>query len=287
MFKKFLNGLVFGSGFAVAFIIISTLYFKYLFTPIINSSLVSDNAEINEIQEAPQIQQGFLGSTATYSGGFTIDRNTVLSSGSGKIKGLVTANGKPVMGLKLRLALNGKVKSQWVTTNSLGEYLLSVPYGKYKIDGYELDNQSANIVLSGLINAPVRFHFSDAFSVTKNKQGDGIHLVFVDPIIKITKQTIYQINDPILISWKPYKEATQYRLQVYEKSAPYEYRGNHTLFSSLDKPEINKTKINLKDLTKDLKSGYYYTYEVQAIDADGKIISKTEDTFQSYDFKIE
>jgi hypothetical protein len=287
MVRKFINGLLFGAGFAIAFIIIMVVYFKFFFESTMNSSLNNNESVVSDVPGVPEVGKRFLGSPAIYAGGFLDNKSGVLKSGAGEIKGSVTSNGKPTQDLKLRLALNGKVMSQWATTNSFGEYAVSVPYGKYKIDGYELDNKSANEVLAGLIDNPTNPHSSGAFSVTKDKHGVGISFKFIDPILKTTQQATYNLNEPVVISWEPYTGAVNYSLQVYEKSTPHEYLGNNTLFSWSSRPQISETSIDLKDYTQDLKSGNYYSYEIRAIGGKGRQISETSRVHQGYDFKIE
>lgn len=286
MLRKFINGLLFGTGFAISFIIVIVVYFKFFFESMINSSIDKNESIVSEVPEVPKIGKRYLGSPATYAGGFLDNKSGVLSSGSGKIKGIVTSNGKPTQGLKLRLALNGKVMSQWATTNNSGEYAISVPYGEYKIDGYELDSKSADEVLAGLIDSPVNPHSSVEFTVTKDKQGVGISFSFIDPVIKTTKQTSYKLNEPVIISWEPYNGAAHYSLQIYEKSNPHEYR-DKTLFAWSDRPEVDETSIDLRTYTKDLKSGYYYLYEIHALGSKGQLISESVRVHQGYDFKVE
>lgn len=286
MLRKILNGLLFGTGFSVAFIVILVVYFKFFFEGTMNSSFEKKEAVISDVPTVSKISNRFLGSPAIYVGGFLDNKSGVLSSGSGEIKGLVTSNGNPTKGLRLRLALNGKVLSQWATSNSSGEYVISVPYGEYKIDGYELDSKSANEVLSGLIDSPMNPHSSGSFKVAKDKLGVGINFRFVDPVIKTTSLATYDLNEPVMISWEPYSGAVNYSIQVYEKSSPHEYLGNNTLFSWSDRPQASETSIDLKNYTQNLKSGYYYSYEIRAMGENGQQVSESARVHQSYDFEI-
>ncbi len=286
MLKKFINGMLFGTGFAVAFIVVLVVYFNFFFVSTVNSTFEKKETVISDVPGVPKISNRFLGSSAVYAGGFLNNNSGVLSTGPGEIKGLVTSNGYPTEGLRLRLALNGKVMSQWATTNSSGEYAISVPYGEYKIDGYELDRKSANEILSGLIDSPMNIHFSGSFTVAKGKQGVGINFRFVDPVIKTINQTTYNVNGPVMISWKPYSGAESYNIQIYEKSSPHEYLGTNTLFAWSGRPKTNETTIDLKTYTQDLKSGYYYSYEISAMDENGQQISESAKSHQGYDFEI-
>ncbi|EAQ66708.1 hypothetical protein MED121_12310 [Marinomonas sp. MED121] len=286
MLKKFINGLLFGTGFAVAFIVVVVVYFKFFFESTMNSTFEKNESVTSDVPTVSKISNNFLGSTAMYAGGFLNNKSGVLSTGSGKITGLVKSNGIPAKGLRLRLALNGKVMSQWATTNSSGEYEISVPYGEYKIDGYELDSKSANKVLSGLIGSPMSPYSSGLFTVAKGKQGNGINFSFVDPIIKTTSLISYNLNDPVMISWKPYLGAVNYKIQVYEKSSPHGFLGNNTLFSWSERPQTSETSVDLKVYTQNLKSGYYYSYEIRAMGENGQQVSESVRGHQSYDFEV-
>src|SRR5690349_15045787 len=113
------------------------------------------------VQVAPPIveRERFYGSTGLYTGAFSpsFDKK-VLAAGPGTIVGSVTSSGKPLKGLRLRLALNGSVMSQWAISNADGRYEIAVPYGKYRVDGYELDSSVAQDVLAGKTDSPRQGH---------------------------------------------------------------------------------------------------------------------------------
>jgi len=286
MLKKFLNGLLFGSGFAIAFIIILVIYFKFFFESTINSSFSNNDTAISEVPVIQKAREKFLGSPAIYVGGFLDNKDGVLSSGSGEIKAVVKSNGQPTEGLKLRLALNGKVMSQWAISDKMGEYRVSVPYGEYKIDGFELDSQSANKVLAGLIDSPFNPHSTEKFIVSEDELGVGIDFNFVSPVIKTTKNKSFTLNEPVIISWAPYVGASSYQIQIFEKENPHEYIGNNRLFAWAKRPEVEKTSINIQSYTNKLKVGNYYSYEVIALDENNHQISESPKTYQGYDFRI-
>ncbi|WP_237132377.1 hypothetical protein [Pseudohongiella sp. O18] len=287
MLRKFIGGLVFGTGFAIALIIVLNIYFNFFFESMATSAVGRNQTTMSEAPGVSNLRSGFLGSPATYTGDFEISSAGILSSGAGEIKGMVSSNGQPTQGLRLRLALNGQVMSQWATTNDLGEYAISVPYGEYKIDGYEIDQSTANDVLRGLITSPMNPHFSGLFTVSPEAGGVGIDFRFVDPVIKTTQQASYNLNEPVTISWESYPGAVSYSLQVYEKSNPHEYQRNNTLFAWTSRPQVSGTSIDLKAYTQDIKPGYYYSFDVVAIGENRQLLSETARTHSGYDFKIE
>lgn len=284
MLKNFLNGFLFGAGFTVAALIVLFISFKFIKNST-NPTHKKEEIIISNLPNTLETNNKFLGSTAHYSGEF-LNKKSILSAGRGEIRGLVTSNGHPTKGLKLRLALNGKAMSQWAITNDLGEYVISVPYGKYKIYGHELDLDSANTVLSGLINNPMHIGTSDTFNVSEEHSGIGINFAFVSPVTKISNQASYRLKDPIIIAWQPYAGAVNYKIQVYEKSNPYEHIGNDVIFSWSRLPQTDKTTIDLNSITKNLKPDHYYSYQVTAMDTKHQQISESIINQQSYDFAI-
>ena len=113
MFKKFIDGLVFGAGFGLAFIVLWIVAIYFLLPTLAKNSIQTINSgPSTEVNTVPSIQppSKYLGSTNISSSGFS--RSGVLAGGPGEITGNAEANGNPVEGLKLRLALNWSVYSQ-------------------------------------------------------------------------------------------------------------------------------------------------------------------------------
>ena len=277
--------MIFGAGFGIALIIVVVVYFQFFFQPMIENKIATSNKVIGA---PPSIKEPkiFLGSPAIYSGGFLDNRSGVLSGGPGEIVGQATLNNKPVSGLKIRLALNGSVMSQWATTDSDGTYSVSVPYGEYQIDGFELDSNTANSILAGKIDHPQNAHSSGKFEVTKENRGRGLILRFIDPIEKIIAKNKYSVSDDIILKWAPYPGATQYSIQIYEKSDPYAYIGNKTLFDWSSRPRVSETTFNLKEHGVKLKAGHFYVVEIVARDDKMGVISQTHQMHSGYDFEI-
>ena len=287
--KKLLNGLVFGTGFGIAFVTVWVLALYFVFPSVMESRFKSE--EIKHIEKsvdtAPLIEkaQKFLGSPAIYSGGFLDNKSGVLSSGPGFITGSVLLNGKPVKGLKIRLALNGGVMSQWADTDSRGVYKVKVPFGEYKIDGYELDQYSANSVLPGKINHPQQVHSSNNFEVAPDNDGYGLNFKFVDPVVKDLSKNKFSVTENVKLEWEAYPKAEKYSVQITEKSDPYTW-SNNTLFPWSNKPSVTDPYINLSEYEVQLKPGHFYVFEVSAKDARGNYLSETARLHSGYDFEV-
>lgn len=285
MFKKFINGMVFGAGFAIAFIVVVSIYLQFFFRPTFENNLANSSGVVDT---PPSIKEPkrFLGSPAVYSGDFLDNRSGVLSGGPGKIVGKAILNNNPVSGLKLRLALNGSIMSQWATTDSDGTYSVSVPYGEYKIDGFELDSNSANTLLAGKIDHPQNAHSSGKFEVSKENKGRGLKFRFIDPIEKNITKNKYSVSDEIILKWEPYPGASQYTIQIYEKTDPHAYIGNKPIFDWSGRPTVSDTSFNLKEHGVELKVGHFYVVEIDARDDRMSIISQTNQMYSGYDFEL-
>jgi hypothetical protein len=284
MFKKLMNGFVFGVGFAIAFILVVEAYFQFFLQAKFENNFA--NSEVLDTPPTIKEVKRFLGSPAIYSGGFLDNKSGVLSNGHGEIVGKAILNNAPLSNLKLRLALNGSIMSQWAITDSDGTYSVSVPYGEYKIDGFELDLKSANSILAGKINHPQNAHSSDKFEVSKENKGLGLKFRFIDPIEKNISKNIYSTSEEIILKWEPYPAATQYSIQIFEKTDPHAFIGNKTLFDWSSKPIISDTSFNLKQHSIKLKAGHFYVVEIIARDDNMDIVSQTHRMHSGYDFEI-
>jgi len=227
----------------------------------------------------------FLGSHGVTMGEFTYDRGRILAAGPGKLAGRVTASGKPAQGLKLQLALNGEVFSQFGTSGADGRYEISVPYGKYRIDGYKLDSTSANSALPGKIDNPANVHDSGVLTVAEGRDGKALDLDFVDPVKKLGPQGEVALGQPLVASWAPYPGATEYRIQLVEQSTPGSPMTQKRLFDWDSQPKTAATMINLTERGIKLRKGYHYSFEVSALDSMGRELSNTPSSWRHPDFQ--
>lgn len=289
MYKKFINGLIFGAGFGIAFVIVGVIGFMYLLPITINNkhsnqTIDSSNKESFIVPpiEAPN---KYLGSTNTYSGEVLDFDTGMLASGSGKIIGKAVVNGNPLRGLRLRFALNGKIYSQWATTDKTGTYEIGVPYGRYKITGFELDRNIANKILANKINHPLSYYSSSIFDVTSKHDGRGMTFKFVDPVIKTIKNMKYKTTEDVVLTWNEYPGATQYQVQIYEKSDPYTWK-RKGVFERSDRAVVFDPVMNIKEHGITLKPEYYYAVEIYAKNDQNEILSKTASQSREYDFEV-
>lgn len=299
MLKKFLDGMVFGAGFSLVFVIIWSVAFYWVLPSVINSRFYGESVGFSpssvddsgvSVEAPPEIDQGnrYLGSTGTYSGDFEMNRQAgTLEAGPGKIVGRVTADGEPVAGLKLQLALNGKVMSQWATSDARGKYTVSVPYGKYRVDGFKLDHRIADRVLAGMIQHPQSSPYGATFRVSEKSVGQGLDFRFVSPIVKYVSENTYTESEDIYLRWEPYPNAATYQIQVYEKETPDGFRGIAQLADWDQRPSTTETHINLRDYPQfEFRPGKYYSVTIQARDDMNKILSEIDTRYRDYDFKI-
>lgn len=280
MFKKFISGILFGAGFIVGAIIIGNTYAYFNF----NESTWVPPSE-NTTDQVPSITKPnrYLGSSAIHSGDFTRSGNpATLTEGPGEITGMVMANEAPVNGLRLRLLLNGSVKSKWAVSDQSGKYSVSVPFGKYRIDGFDLDSESANVVLKNKINSPIMDHSTGEFSVSEgNPAGQGLTFKFTDPVIKTTKNMEFSMNEPVIVEWEDFPNANAYFLRIKEKDEANGYDWN-TVFDR----RVTNTSFDMQQNEVKLKAGKYYQYSVTAlVDGIGGV-SKSVERYNGFDFQV-
>lgn len=242
------------------------------------------------VATAPPVvdRERFFGTHASMSGEFSMaSRNTVLAAGPGRITGSAKSDGKPLQGLRLRLALNGGVMSQWATTGADGRYEIEVPYGKYRVDGYELDSSSANTVLAGKTDgAHERYHLREVTDVEAAKPGRGLDFAFVDPVRKLGPRGELRLAEPVVLRWEPYAGAAAYRVQVTERKDPQDFESQRNLFEWRERPVVRATSVDLAEYKAALKKGHHYVVEIEALDERNRVLSQSPRNFATPDFRV-
>jgi hypothetical protein len=242
------------------------------------------------VSAAPPIvdRERFYGSQAMMSGEFAPSmRQTVLAGGPGAIAGSVVSGGKPLQGLKLRLALNGAVMSQWATTGADGRYSVMLPHGKYRVDGYELDSSSAQSVLAGKTDGPRQnLHGREAIDVAEGKPGQGIDFAFVDPVKKLGPTGDIKLGQPVIVSWKAYPGASAYRVQLVERKEPRDFESHRQVFEWRERPTVAGTSVNLADYSAVLKKDHHYSVEIEALDEQKRAMAQTARSVDRMDFRV-
>jgi hypothetical protein len=241
------------------------------------------------VAEVPPLSEKdrFYGTQGSYSGEFPHGgRQKVLAAGPGKIVGRVSKDGKPVEGVRLRLALNGAVMSQWATTGRDGRYEVALPFGKYRVDGYELDSSVAQKVLAGKIDGPLNHSSPQLMTVAQDRAGEGIDLSYVDPVRKIGPVGDVSRAKPVVISWEAYPGASAYRLQLVEQKDRRDFQNHVRLFDWSQRPVVTGTSLDLSAQKVPLKKGYYYAVEIEALGDLKRILSQSARHFDTPDFRV-
>ena len=230
----------------------------------------------------------FHGTYGSYIGDFPQSaRDTVLAAGPGKLTGKVLSGGQPVQGLRLRLALNGGVMSQWGASGADGRYEIALPFGEYRIDGYELDSAVVNKVLGGKTDGPGNGppgHYK--VTVAEGKPGEALDFVFVEPVRVKAPSGEVSAGSSLVVSWEPYPGAVSYRLQLGEQASRRDFTTNTYVFDWNRRPLVNGTSADLVQLGAKLKNGHYYTVYVEALDERRRQISQSPRHFDRPDFRI-
>lgn len=282
--------LVIGSalGGIVLFVAVVGAYFYFKFIAFGPSEPGETFPGITVVDAPPPIasEKRFHGAHRYTTGTYEHDRNSMLAAGPGKLIGRITADGKPVQGLKLQLALNGAIFSQWGTSGADGHYEISVPYGKYRIDGYALDHTSADAVLAGKVDNPGNVHDSGVFTVAEGRDGKAPDLDFIEPVKKMAPLGEVSATKPVIVSWEPYPGARQYRIQLIELPDRRSPMGQRRLFDWNSQPTTAATSINLSEQGINLKKGYYYIYEVAALGDLDRVLSNSATEWRQPDFHV-
>jgi hypothetical protein len=275
--------LIIGSAIGGILLFIATIY-GYLIHTFYSGgrppemSFPSQPIESREtVSVPPEIKERFFGSQGSYSGSFPHDRNRVLATGPGRIVGRVTSGGKPVAGLRLSLALNGSVMSESAETDAAGRYAISVPYGRYRIDGYQLDYKVVDAVLGGKTDSPQNHpdRSDDIMTVAEGKPGRGLDLQYVDPVrLKGPSGQVSQ-SQPIVLEWEAYPGAAEYEIQLTEARDPSDYASRRQLFKCCSLPRASGTSFNLRERGVALKKDHVYFVSVTALDTHGKRLAES------------
>lgn len=240
------------------------------------------------VTTAPPLTERFYGTHAMMSGEFAqSSRNTVLAAGPGKIAGSVTSDGKPLAGLRLRLALNGAVMSQWATSGADGRYEVALPFGRYRVDGYELDSSTVHKILAGKTDGPLRpMHPREATEVAEGKAGIGLDLAYVNPVRKLGPSGEVRLDQPVVVTWEPYPGAAAYRLQLIEQKDPSDYESQRRIFEWRERPVVSGTRFELADHKVALRSGHHYAIEIEALDERRRPLAQSARAFDRMDFRV-
>ena len=246
-----------------------------------------------EVQIAPDYPQyilrrpndRYLGPAGVSSLEFASGGYEQLSAGSGRITGVATVNGMPVTGLKVRLYFLPNLMSSWITTDPNGHYRIDVPFGEYKIEGFELDMESANAKLPGKILHPQNAFLSEAFEVSETVPGHGLNLAFVDAIEPdFPKRSFSSDDKEIVLSWKPIPGAYEYAVVLYE-SSDSEYPSRGTMVAWSEFPLTLEPSANLLEFYS-LEESHEYAVYVAALNEEGRLISYSETRDRDFDFQI-
>lgn len=286
MAKRFLNGLVFGAGFAVAFIIVLFVLLFIVLPAVSNSGLFVTRGS-TMLFKPPRLvaEKRFLGAFEVYSSAFSHDYGSVLSTEPGRIVGSASINGEPLSGLLLRLALNGSVMSQWATTDANGRYEIGVPYGTYRIDGYELNRVVTKEILEGKIDHPQNVDTTGPFEVSEEETGQGLNLRFVDPVQLDIPKEKFSADEEIVIAWKAYPGANKYVVQVIEIADAHGIGEDKWLFAGDNSLVVTEPYVKLSDYI-ELKPGHYYRVTVDALKDRWPAISNTGSRYRETDFQV-
>jgi len=276
------RGAICGAVMAVLLALSYTFYLRYYYLNIANESTVVARNEVYELEPA---REPYLGRYRLSQGGLGSNADTI-PEGKGWIRGRITTTDRPISGLKFRVVLNGNAYSQWLISDQNGQYTIKVPYGEYEVSGFELDRETADAALSGLIDAQLWGVSGDSYTVAEFSSVDAVNFLFSKPIQKTTTKLEFNLSEPMILSWGAYPGSDYYEVQLWEAKSDYKYGYYRALFKVHLTPHTNTNSIDLKPFVEQLNPGHFYYFDVVAKDNNGRIISRTINKRETYDFAI-
>lgn len=218
---------------------------------------------------------GFLGSTGmSFGGDFDWRSRKVLAEGAATIRGKVLAGGHPRPGVRLRLFLSG-IRTAWTTSDSLGFYVVRVPLGKYRYQGFELDPATADSVLAGMLQT--RLHERPVLpyvEASPQRPGMGPELTFetaVTPTAPLAKEPV--APGRVRLSWKSFPGAEEYEVTLME----HDDRGRSARSLMTNPPLRTSDTFLVIPNHVALNPGTIYTWSITALNARGEELSRSPD----------
>lgn len=208
--------------------------------------------------------------------------------GEGKLVGRVKYEGRPAAGVVLRLFLNGRFRSDWLTTDEKGRFTLAVPPGRWKVDALITDRWPDRptdelIPLTGderHLGQGDRFDWSPARRASRTVEvpangepSDPLVVRFRDPVVLLwpgSDEPTAGDNDSIV--WLPYPEAAKYRVALHAVTR----RGDTTTYTPLTQQVVETNRLPLNTLQRLPAPGEEHEYAVVvfAYDSEGRPLSR-------------
>ena len=287
--QSFFKGLLFGAGFTLAFVVITTAWSLWVMPKAMDrmfnqSFVVDDDGKMMPLDEAGDDQRLFRspgmamhGQTSpagSYQGRFDVDAATALEPGPGQIVGRATVRGEPAAGLRFRLALNGDRFSDWATVQGDGSYQVMVPYGEYRIDGYDLDPGQFYRALMGTVLSPATEFVDEVFSVTADVTGTGPELMFVEPVRQLPTSGTLSLDEKAILAWEPHPGAASYRLRFWEGESD-EAGSMMGMQECGEELRVQAPFVDLREVDLVFREDRYYALTVYAHDDQDRPVSRS------------
>lgn len=235
-----------------------------------------NKASTSPVIKKEEVKERYLGSVGRTAGRFDWKNQKDLAPGEGKIKGHILKHGSPCPGIKIQILFDGNLASEFAASDENGEYIIKVPYGEYRIDGWKIDHQTADKFVAGKILEPELHFISDTITVSENSIAKGPSLNFIDPIKILTPLGIIPYSKNVEIEWSKVNGTKQYRIQIIDRGANIRGTDYRPLFQTYDdRPTTKNSAISTKDMGINLEPGHFYTLEIQALNDINRPISES------------
>ena len=230
-----------------------------------------------------------------------------LPEGKGYMVGRIVHEGKPVVGVKLKLQFNDEFESKDILTDDDGHFVLRMPVGEWFVTRFEAKSwknkpEGDFIILSGLEPKITKYSYSK-YNLGESG-GLEVNVTSVKPELphmplsihpKIIFENKYKNRKPETLSfnndkieWPEYAGAKQYKVKVSQIKKD----GSSTMYYPVSNKNVkNSTSIELKSLasspveTDGDEKDISYNIKVFAFTDDGSYLSESN-TYRNYTFKL-
>jgi len=299
-------------GASLLSLIASALLFSFVATYVSYTntiSLLNSSGENDGISSSgsSSFYSKRLYSNLKFGNGRYISKPKKLPIGKGFLVGDIAYEGKPAVGVKLKLQLNDEFESDAVLTDEKGRFVLQVPVGEWFVTRIETMNWENKPEGDFLLVSGYEPKISEQ-GYSKYSMGEAVGLEFkittIEPVSphislnlnsKIKYENAYKNRKPVVysikdgkIEWPAYKGARQYQIKI----SRVKKEGTSTSYYPITFRNVkNSTSMALKDLSSEPvenegdEKENTYNIDIIAFDEKGDYLSQT-DGYQAYSFKI-
>jgi len=274
---------LFMTGFSVLFLSILGFY---------SSQNLSESSLKPHVNHSGTFASSFFFLNETF-GGFdhSISSPLPLPKGNHSIDVLFTYNNKPAKGISARFNVNGKYRTDLLTTDENGTIHIPVKENINYINSLSIEKwENAPVKSKGMIiitgeeskahkdYSKYDWFYSKGIQVNTSNDSSNPVVFHLKPTIKILWPTKDSNETPVkienaMIKWSPVKQAEYYIIDVKN----LEREGSSTTYRSVASRKVSVSSLELATLktTTVPESSFEYTVKISAFKSDGSFINES------------